>query len=136
MTEGWGKQSYKETVLGVSEDTGAMKDIGSDPGATAEEGRSEKHLGGMDLQIVEKTHSKYECPEIIIPPSAKERLCRPWKQGLIVKLLGRRIGFKALENRLNQLWVKKGMMSIIDLGCDFFLVYLSCLVDHEKALTD
>lgn len=67
-----------------------------------------------------KKHGTYECPEIVIPLSVEERLCWPWKQGLIVKLLRRKISFKALENRLNKLWVKNNTMNIIDLDCDFF----------------
>ncbi|MCH95601.1 hypothetical protein A2U01_0016581, partial [Trifolium medium] len=53
----------------------------------------------------------------------EKRIYRPWRRGVIVKLLGRRIGYKALETRLKQMWVKKGvLLSIIDLGNDYYLV--------------
>lgn len=93
-------------------------------------------MADMNLQIIGKKHGDYDCPEIVIPPHAEERLPRPWKQCLIVNLLGRRIGFKALENSLNQLWVQKGMMTVIDLGCEFFLVYLSSQEDYNRALSN
>lgn len=132
-----GKRSYKETVIGISAGSGTTVENNgkeSDNGTTHV--GQDQSFGGMELENIEKKHGKYECPEIVITPNTEARLCRPWKQGLIVKLLGRKIGFKAHETRLNQLWVKKGAMNIIDLGCDFFLVYLSCPEDHEKALTN
>ena len=35
-----------------------------------------------------------------------------------LKLLGRKIGFKALESRLKQMWVRKGII-VIDIDNDF-----------------
>lgn len=138
MEDVQGKRSYKETVMGLHAGEKEDDDTGDEEGGHMGEAQDdgEYTMGCMDLQIVEKTHGGYECPEIVIPPRAEVRLCRPWKQGLIVKLLGRRIGFKALENRLNQMWVRKGVMNIIDLGGEFFLVCLSSPDDHDKALTN
>lgn len=122
------QKSYKETVLGITAGSGSE---GSKNGTDRTEDTTgyegEGALGGMRLQIVEKRYGGHECPEIVIPPHAEERLCRPWKQGLIVKLLGQRIGFKALE---------KGVMNIIDLGGEFYLVYLSSQDDYNHALTN
>jgi hypothetical protein len=50
--------------------------------------------------------------------------------------MGRRIGYKALETRLQQIWVRKGVISIIDLGGDYFLVYFTNEEDYTKALED
>lgn len=55
---------------------------------------------------------------------------------MIVKLLGRKIGFKVFETRLQQLWVRKGIISLIDLGNEFFLVNFSHGDDQEYALTE
>lgn len=41
---------------------------------------------------------------------------KPWEKGIIIKMLGRKIGFKALKNRLQLLWAKRGVLSIVDLG--------------------
>lgn len=135
------RRSYKETVLGVAthDEHGIGKDgsmSASEEGTGSEGDKDRSLVGDMNLQIIEKKIGGYNCLEIVIPPHAEERLSRPCKQGLIVNLLGRRIGFKALENRLNQMWVQKGVMSIIDLGCDFFLVYLSNQEDYNQALTN
>ncbi|KAK7250703.1 hypothetical protein RIF29_33302 [Crotalaria pallida] len=86
------------------------------------------------ISVVEKMLGKYECPEFLLDEKEKERIRRPWKQGLIVKMLGRKIGYKALENRLKQLWVRRGVIDIIDLGYDYFLVKFSNEEDLNEAI--
>lgn len=68
------------------------------------------------VTIIEKKVGKYECPEFISSPNEEERIRKPWKYGVIVKLLGRKIGYRALESRLQQLWVQKGVINIVDIG--------------------
>lgn len=75
---------------------------------------------------IEKKIGEYECPEIILSPKEETRISRPWKNGVIVKMLGKRIGYKALEAKLQQLWARKGIINIMDLGQDFFLVTFTC----------
>ncbi|XP_050877623.1 uncharacterized protein LOC127081409 [Lathyrus oleraceus] len=36
-------------------------------------------------------------------------------------MLGRQINFKALENRLQQMWARRGVIDIVDLNQEFFL---------------
>ncbi|WJX16517.1 hypothetical protein P8452_06530 [Trifolium repens] len=88
------------------------------------------------LQVVEQQVGGYDCPMFQLSRREETRIHKPWKQGLIVKLFGRRIGYKALENRLKQMWVRKGVISIIDLGKEYFLVYFSNEEDYNKALED
>ena len=54
---------------------------------------------------------------------------------LIIKLLGRRIGFKALESKLYQLWARDGIFEIIDLTHDYYMVKFSSYEDYEFAIT-
>lgn len=46
-------------------------------------------------------------------------------------MFGRMIGFKALENRLQQIWDMRGMLSIVDLGQEFYLVTFTSEEDHD-----
>lgn len=55
------------------------------------------------MRIEENKVGEYECPEIILSEKEERRIANPWKKGVIVKMFGRRIGYKALENRLQQL---------------------------------
>lgn len=53
------------------------------------------------------------------------------KKGVIVKMLGRTIGYKALENRLHHMWEKRGVLNIIDLGKEYYLVSFNSEKDHN-----
>src|SRR4051812_31521865 len=75
-------------------------------------GINEEDFG--DIRVEEELIGGYECPNFIFSEKEEQRIQRPWKRGVIVKLLGKKIGYKALENRLNQMWVRKGIISIID----------------------
>lgn len=86
------------------------------------------------LSVIEQRHGKYDCPAFCLTEQEEARIQQPWKEGLIVKLLGRKIGYKALESRLTQLWSKKGSINIIDLDHDYFLVVFSSYSDRFLAL--
>ncbi|KAJ4834507.1 hypothetical protein Tsubulata_049655 [Turnera subulata] len=45
-----------------------------------------------------------------------KQLCAPWRESLILKLLGRDIGYKALYSRLVHLWKLVGRFELLDLG--------------------
>lgn len=43
-------------------------------------------------------------------------------KNIIVKMLGMRIKYKALENRLNQMSARERVLNIVDLAQDYYLV--------------
>lgn len=53
-----------------------------------------------------------------------------------MKLLGRKIGYKALETRLKQMWVCSEIINIIDLGNEYYLVAFSHEDDKNAALSE
>lgn len=53
-----------------------------------------------------------------------------------MKLLRNKIGYKALETRLNQMWFLSGIINIIDLGNKYYLVAFSHEDDKNAALSD
>ncbi|MCI80128.1 hypothetical protein A2U01_0101399, partial [Trifolium medium] len=64
------------------------------------------------MKVVEKKRGEHECPEFVLTDEEETRLRKPWQNGLIVKLLGRKIGYKALETQLKQMWVQNGIINI------------------------
>ncbi|KAJ4844717.1 hypothetical protein Tsubulata_007706 [Turnera subulata] len=66
----------------------------------------------------------------------KERLEKRWDFVVVVKLLGRTIGYRTLCSRLQTLWQPSKPMKVVDLENDFFLVGLQCEEDFYQALTD
>ncbi|XP_058733622.1 uncharacterized protein LOC131605262 [Vicia villosa] len=87
-----------------------------------------------EITVEEEWIGGYECPNFIFSEKEAKRIQKPWKRGVIVKLLGKRIGYKALENRLNQMWVRRGVISIIDLSNDYYLVAFSHEDDKKAAM--
>jgi hypothetical protein len=85
-----GERSYKEMVIG-HDDKEDKSD--SDKEDFAEE----------EMEVKEGLSGEYECPEFVFSKSEEKRIYKPWRRGVIVKLLGRRIGYKALETRLKQM---------------------------------
>ncbi|CAI0404925.1 unnamed protein product [Linum tenue] len=71
-----------------------------------------------------------------ISSNFKNRICDPWKRTLVVRLLGLKVGFNTLCNRLRALWRPVGHMEVLDLDRDCFLVKLGNEQDYFKALTD
>lgn len=71
------------------------------------------------ITIQERKFRECECTTLILLENEQRRIRIPWLTVVIVKLLGRKIWFKALESRLKQMWVKKGVIHVIDLGNDF-----------------
>lgn len=52
----------------------------------------------------------------------------------MVKLLGGRIGFNALLNKISLMWSPKGQFQLMDLENDFYLVRFQVEDDYHRAL--
>jgi hypothetical protein len=129
-----GVQSYKDSVLGTSSGQllgGWSQSMEmSDEEELVEDEEDEKN----NLQVEELQVGGYDCPTILLSQKEESRIYRPWKRGVIVKMLGRKIGYKALENRLKQMWVRSGVINIVDLGNDYFLVTFTSKEDQYHAM--
>ncbi|KAJ4837060.1 hypothetical protein Tsubulata_038326 [Turnera subulata] len=66
----------------------------------------------------------------------KARLDKPWERAVIVKLLGRPIGFCALQNKIESLWRPRGPYKIIDLAYNYYIVRFWEESDFQHALID
>ncbi|KAI9110662.1 hypothetical protein K1719_018528 [Acacia pycnantha] len=78
---------------------------------------------------------KRNFPSFSFSGKMRKRLYRAWNQAVIVKLLGRNIGYKILLSILQKLWARKGVISLINVGNGFFVVKLSNKEDYNNALT-
>ncbi|GAU31066.1 hypothetical protein TSUD_322030 [Trifolium subterraneum] len=94
--------SYRDKVLGHN---GGMKLDFQREEREEDQGEEEE---GERRMVEEHTVRDYECPAIIFSKKEEKRIYRPWRRSVIVKLLGRRIEYKALETRLKQMRNHKG----------------------------
>lgn len=97
-----GKKSYRDSVLGGKEGKSKEKEGYTSRKDGLENDLKEEEDG--EITVEEGTFDRFDCPKFILSE----------KDGVIVKLLGRKIGFKALETRLKQIWVRRGIITVID----------------------
>ncbi|KAJ4847160.1 hypothetical protein Tsubulata_045745 [Turnera subulata] len=121
-TEERRKLSYKEKVVGSSS---SIPDFVMDEGDSDLDSESDCDSGDEEDET---------CPTIRLTSSQKKRLRAPWRQALLVKMLGRKVGFKFLERKLNQLWSISGRIYVTDIGGDYFVVRFMSTEDYNHAL--
>ncbi|KAF7826071.1 uncharacterized protein G2W53_017235 [Senna tora] len=111
--------SYRDSVLRFGKDNDKTHSVGQ------EEGEDSIYEIMEDLEDDVVQDGKEEDPmNPVIPTSKEERLewSKPWKGSLIIKLMGRRVGFKFLQTKLHKLWNPSGGMKITDMDNDYYLV--------------
>ncbi|CAN1176737.1 hypothetical protein LINPERHAP2_LOCUS32704 [Linum perenne] len=65
----------------------------------------------------------------------KEKLCKPWSNSVVVRLLGKSVGYSFLCHRLHAIWKPMGNIHIVDLDKNYFMVKFANDQDYFKALT-
>lgn len=77
-------------------------------------------------------------PMVHIVDSVFEGLYAPWKDALVVKLLGKkkRIGFNLLKEKLTRVWKLVAGFEIMDIGNDFFMVKFDNEKDRSKVMEE
>ena len=74
--------------------------------------------------------------EIRVPKELKCKLAGLWQTSMIIKLMGRQLGFRALQTRLAGIWRPTGKMTLIDIGYGFFIMRFDLSQDYHHALMD
>nr|KYP71396.1 Retrovirus-related Pol polyprotein LINE-1 [Cajanus cajan] len=74
------------------------------------------------------------CPSIPVTLQEFEKWCAPWKNSLIVNVLGKKVNFRMLEYKLQREWAKSGSIRIVDMPEDFYLVQFTAAEDYQHAL--
>jgi len=54
-------------------------------------------------------------PKVLIPLSERKDLWKPWRRALIVKVLGKSVGYKRLDQGLRDLWKLENGFEMLDL---------------------
>ncbi|XP_031108885.1 uncharacterized protein LOC116013635 [Ipomoea triloba] len=89
-----------------------------------------------DDEIMGDERADPNCPIIRVTKEEKERLRRPWRRTLIIKLLGRKVSYSFLINRLQRMWKPEAGFDLIALDQDFYLAKFESLRDYEFAKYD
>ncbi|XP_028093884.1 uncharacterized protein LOC114293973 [Camellia sinensis] len=74
-------------------------------------------------------------PRISLPKKLLEKIRKPWVNALIVRLLGKNIGYKMLCARVKTMWRLQEEFNAIDLGFNYFLFKFFDPFDCETVFT-
>ncbi|KAI9090781.1 hypothetical protein K1719_028634 [Acacia pycnantha] len=107
-----------------------------------EEEDVEEYGAGTDFAKVLNPHdgicidlSNPLCPKFDFEEKEKERLMRPFRRTLVVKLMGRQLSYGFMVKKLSQIWARKGLIDVFDLENDYYLVNFQHKEDYMEALT-
>lgn len=93
-------------------------DDSSEEDANSSEGENDSEAEAMEnnnerFSFEAQPDGDNSCTIVKVPRKERDNLNWPFLKSLIIKLLGRNIGFKLLK-KLHQMWANKGIISVID----------------------
>ncbi|KAI9127933.1 hypothetical protein K1719_000926 [Acacia pycnantha] len=131
--------SFAEKLQGINrnvEEANVManvNDLSDDPLTDSDHIESDKDVHEPLCVIKEDPNRNF--PTFTFSDRMKKRLYKAWEKAVIVKLLGRDIGYMLLHSILQPLWAKRGVINLINIGNGFFVVKFSNKEDYLNALT-
>ncbi|XP_061363787.1 uncharacterized protein LOC133307312 [Gastrolobium bilobum] len=123
-------EALRSEVLSMGEDDTWNEDTMDEPCEPLDPEQGVINDLGFQTIYGEDGSVRFRCTK-----EAKQRLRSPWKNAIIVKLLGKKVGVMYMKTKLESLWSKLGSIVVADLGNDFFSVKFSSVEDLNLALT-
>ena len=65
--------------------------------------------------------------EINISTELKRKMASPWQTSIIIKLMGKQLGYRALQTRLAGIWCPSGNIVLIEIGYGYFIMKFDVL---------
>lgn len=124
--------SYRDLVVGMNGTRRGMKY------AEDEKDWMEDDLSDDEMEEDGNGGFKYKDlgPGVDVRKEERINLCQPWRKSLIIKVLGKEVGYRFLLNRIQKLWAPKGTLDMIDFKNNYFLVTFSSDQDLDYALQE
>ncbi|XP_019173837.1 PREDICTED: uncharacterized protein LOC109169411 [Ipomoea nil] len=115
------RRSYMDSLMGRTGADPTRLDDQEEPSQTHDE-------------LIEEENDDPLCPTIRLTKEEVEKIRAPWRKSMILKVLGRRVGYAYMLRRLTSMWKPKSSMDLIALPNDYFLVRFGSIDDLEFAL--
>lgn len=84
--------------------------------------------GKMKVTLVEGNRI---LPQITTDKAVLESMCAPWKESLVVCLLGKTLGYRTMKTKLASIWKLSGDFDILDVDNGFYMVKFDIKEDRE-----
>ncbi|KAI8027891.1 hypothetical protein LOK49_LG02G03828 [Camellia lanceoleosa] len=122
--EGTKVKSFKEALAALK-----SKEFYFDDLTTNIIAEKEDEDGDTDIQDGNQSQRNDGIPKITLPKMLLQEIRQPWTNALIVRLLGKSIGYKMLCIGVKTLWGLQDEFNIIDLDNNYFLFKFSSQED-------
>ncbi|CAJ2652742.1 unnamed protein product [Trifolium pratense] len=73
-------------------------------------------------------------PMLHVEKSVMAELSVPWKDALVVKLLGKRLGYNTMKAKLENVWKLTGGFELMDVGYSYYMVKFDGEEDKNKVI--
>ncbi|KAH1106426.1 hypothetical protein J1N35_010194 [Gossypium stocksii] len=117
--------SWRDKVLGIGSGY-SVKEVGV-------MGSEDKDLDFLEGDVMKSTANGIL--SFKFSNRIKQILVKEMELTLVIKLLGRNIGYVVLYNRISILWKPSKPFHIMDIGNDYFFVKFQSNEDFDRALT-
>jgi hypothetical protein len=88
------------------------------------------------LVRIEHEHGNRLLPKVFLVTKVFEDMCTPWKDVLVIKILGKTLGYNTLKDRLKKVWKLQGGFEVMDNDNGFSMVKFDRVADREKVISD
>ncbi|KAL7238851.1 hypothetical protein ACSBR2_004866 [Camellia fascicularis] len=129
------RKSFKQALTTTKTNEKAF-DNDLDRLSTDDEFLTDEEDNGAESEGEQDLGSTSMIPRIKLPCRLITSICKPWKDCLIVRLLGKMVGFNFLVHRLKKLRGLQGDFEATDLGLGFFLIKFEMLANRNKVYTE
>ncbi|MCH79387.1 hypothetical protein A2U01_0000136 [Trifolium medium] len=97
--------------------------------------REKEDMIAKKLVRIELEDGNRLLPKVYIEPKVFQDLCTPWKDAIVVKLLGKTLGYNTMKERLQKIWKLQGGFEIMNNDNGFYMVKFDHAADKEKVIT-
>jgi hypothetical protein len=73
-------------------------------------------------------------PMLHVENSVIEDLCVPWRDALVIKLLGKNLGYNTMKTKLENVWKLSGGFELMDIGYSYYMVKFDGEDDKNKVI--
>lgn len=98
--------------------------------------REKVDLVKKKLVHVELINGNRLTPMVHVDAKILEELDNPWKEALVVKLLGKNFGYNIMKAKLSSRWRLLGRFEIMDVGNGYFVVLFDDKEDRNKVMNE
>jgi hypothetical protein len=98
--------------------------------------REKVDLIANNMAKIELVQGNRLMPMLHVEKTLMEDLSTPWKDALVVKLLGKNLGYNIMKNKLENVWKLMGKIELMDVGSAFYMVKFDGEEDKNKVINE